>query len=1249
MARAEYPGGIELAYDDRLFSVAPPSTGDRTATARRAKGFGDERPAPIEAEEPAGAAHDMAQRLRERGVMARVSPVIRIGSGPAAPRGKRAAPEPGMPTTISVPVAAGEQAVVLVEGDGVLAWRFGQEAPASALAERRRSAPGTERVLVFDLGLPPIAAPEPTTRGATQRGWLRDRLVEGVKAIVLYFAAEATAAAAVYLLERKRRDGPVVINSASDASQWQAPGDFSLVPLPADRPARVLLLVHGTFSSTLGGFGELTVTPWGRRLLATALERYDAVLGFDHRTLALTPRENAQALVAALRTLPRGKGVVADAVCHSRGGLVLRSLIEHELPSAGLPFTIERAVFVAATNRGTELARPENWETLVDLVTNLSNVTARALSLFAPAAVAAQIADEAIDCIGDFVKYLVGAAVKQRRAPGLAAMDPGGEFIQDINQTQPGQPRPQDTAWYAVVSDFHAKLMDSGEHEPREMPKRLAFILADGVVDRLMRGDKAENVPNDLVVDVASMTDIDRAVGGYVREVLDFGHNPLVYHTNYFLRPETAERLAHWLQLPSPLSEAVTRAVERGVDHGLRKLELGQLREILRRTDPAFLAQRKRTATELRKHFREAVRPAESRERRVPWDLGPRPGGVRMPSLEELQRQARARSMFQVSTEALNTRDLARLATEAQDLEPQTSGAAPPEAIPPAAATPEAALPAPPAPRKRAPPAPRRPQETKSSPPPVKHAKPPAPEAPAERKTFVLAEMPREVPCGRQALVSVTLSAEQIEAAVSMATAQGETILGPGQVTVHVVPRQGYDYLGDGSDCVRTVDPPRPRAPVILDFTLAARDTGPGEVMVAVRQGAQRLLTLTLRSTIVAPHAQPAPGRAEAGLTATAGTEPECGLCATLEIFDRRGNDELRYEYILRAGGVNNRYVSDVIKADPKAYVGARYEEIQSAWTGSKSAIERFRVRLEAIGGTMFRQLFPPALKQALWKLAVAGELDDILVYSDEPFLPWEVVFLDDPAAPAATGRGKFFGELGLCRWLYGAVPICEIRVREGRARYVVPHYPDPQWQLPNAENDEEPMLKQELGATALTPSHAAVVQALSTPGSFDLLHFACHGAAESDDIDSAALLLEGELSSGGWAKESLLAPVVDQVANLRGPDGNRPLVVINACQTGRVGYSLGKLGGFAPAFLGAREGEAECTGKAGAFVGALWTVGDFAASSFVHELYRQLKDGRTMAQAVRAGRAKARDEGEGTWLAYTVYAHPHLRVRFGM
>ena len=64
---------------------------------------------------------------------------------------------------------------------------------------------------------------------------------------------------------------------------------------------RVLLFIHGTFSSTVGGFGALGIDENGKGFLRTAIAAYDAVIGFDHKTLSVDPRQNAENLLKRLR------------------------------------------------------------------------------------------------------------------------------------------------------------------------------------------------------------------------------------------------------------------------------------------------------------------------------------------------------------------------------------------------------------------------------------------------------------------------------------------------------------------------------------------------------------------------------------------------------------------------------------------------------------------------------------------------------------------------------------------------------------------------------------------------------------------------------------------------------------------------------------------------------------------------------------------------------------------------------------
>jgi hypothetical protein len=90
---------------------------------------------------------------------------------------------------------------------------------------------------------------------------------------------------------------------------------------------RVLLFVHGTFSSTRGSFGDLLAQTRGRDFLDRARSRYGLVLGFDHKTLALSTADNAGDLADALENLKLPPGTTVDAKENSRrepGGSISR-------------------------------------------------------------------------------------------------------------------------------------------------------------------------------------------------------------------------------------------------------------------------------------------------------------------------------------------------------------------------------------------------------------------------------------------------------------------------------------------------------------------------------------------------------------------------------------------------------------------------------------------------------------------------------------------------------------------------------------------------------------------------------------------------------------------------------------------------------------------------------------------------------------------------------------------------------------
>jgi hypothetical protein len=342
---------------------------------------------------------------------------------------------------------------------------------------------------------------------------------------------------------------------------------------------------------------------------------------------------------------------------------------------------------------------------------------------------------------------------------------------------------------------------------------------------------------------------------------------------------------------------------------------------------------------------------------------------------------------------------------------------------------------------------------------------------------------------------------------------------------------------------------------------------------------------------------------------------------------------QYRYELRLPSVRVQAAFESTLLDTDPAAYVASIHKRIEDRWGQHRSEKEAFARDLRAIGGELFDELFPLELKQLLWQHRQT--IRSVQVLSSEPFIPWELVFMRNPAQRKPGPDAAFLGELGVVRWLVNGYPPEALRIRKGKARYVIPAYPAPN-ELPDAKKEID-MLKKRFGATEVPAEAEAVYDLLEQPGNFDLLHFACHGAADAADIGTARLEMPGKpRMDGSLSEEDVLATTVRHEAELRA-DGMQPIVVLNACQSGRSGYTLKGMGGFAEAFIEA---------GAGVFVGSSWSIGDTPAFAFMNEFYAQLVDARKpLATAAAAARKKAREDGDATWLAYVVYGHPRAKV----
>jgi CHAT domain-containing protein len=97
-------------------------------------------------------------------------------------------------------------------------------------------------------------------------------------------------------------------------------------------------------------------------------------------------------------------------------------------------------------------------------------------------------------------------------------------------------------------------------------------------------------------------------------------------------------------------------------------------------------------------------------------------------------------------------------------------------------------------------------------------------------------------------------------------------------------------------------------------------------------------------------------------------------------------------------------------------------------------------------------------------------------------------------------------------------------------------------------------------------------------------------------------------------------------------------LVFFNGCRTAGEIPGFTQMIGWAEEFM--RAG-------AGAFIGSLWAVRSSSARTFAERFYSALvRDGESLGVASwQARQAIEADEGDPTWLAYTVYGNPSASV----
>jgi pimeloyl-ACP methyl ester carboxylesterase len=295
-----------------------------------------------------------------------------------------------------------------------------------------------------------------------------------------------------------------------------------------------LLFIHGIFSNCKSGFAGIgdDKTTW-----PVLRDLYDnRIIGFDHPTASVSPADNAAWFLGQIPKV----NLKLDIMCHSRGGLVARSIAD-QVPqwgeANGQKLGIDRIVFAATPNGGTQITVADHWVALVNRISSVLTLPAKILP--APADAISEILAGLLE-----VLKLVGVGVALD-LPGLEDMCPDSECLKSLGQTA-SLPRP---TYYAAAADF----------EPGPVLANLFNRLDD--MGRVVDTEIFDHVHNDIAVPTDGVWDPANpngltpppaagAIPGFPIDVarrLNVGHGN-VWHCGYFGDPAMRAKLLTWLR-----------------------------------------------------------------------------------------------------------------------------------------------------------------------------------------------------------------------------------------------------------------------------------------------------------------------------------------------------------------------------------------------------------------------------------------------------------------------------------------------------------------------------------------------------------------------------------------------------------------------------------------------------------------------------------------------------------------------------
>jgi pimeloyl-ACP methyl ester carboxylesterase len=402
------------------------------------------------------------------------------------------------------------QLVLAIDEDGAMTWNFPVDEQKQVQTPAVRGVRNTKKFLIRR-SIPPNS---PDSK-------LKERSIVQVvgrkilKVLVYNITDPVLGAVGEYFVHKwEEKNRPYKIRSfRPDNYSSGNVAALTLQELNKLSAGKALLFIHGTNSSTHTGFFNFP-----ENTLKDLSDAYSGrVFAFDHFTLSEDPEQNVNWFI---QNMPSDIRLKVDIICHSRGGLVARTLAGGLKHSVFPQVQVEKIILAGAPDNGTILANAKHITDFIDRYTTV-------LNLLPPVPPVVEVVADILEGIITVAKVIAHALIN--KLPGISAMDPEGAFLKRLNSPWDQM----NTQYYALAADY----------EPTGGLKNLVM---DELVDRVFG-----NEHNDLLVPTAGVYTGIQAPGFPIPDsrVLLFPSSKGVAHSFYFVQDETKAKLKEWLQV----------------------------------------------------------------------------------------------------------------------------------------------------------------------------------------------------------------------------------------------------------------------------------------------------------------------------------------------------------------------------------------------------------------------------------------------------------------------------------------------------------------------------------------------------------------------------------------------------------------------------------------------------------------------------------------------------------------------------